>query len=252
MILNCVTCGIECVRTGQRQKYCKACAKSARAEYVARYQAENLEAIRAKNRARTDPEVNRARTKEWAAKNPERAKAQAAKTYAANKDRAIARATAWNAENLERRREISRESARRRRVENPAYFSEMKRKLRQEPRWRLNVAMSEGMRVALNSGKAGASWESIVGYTLGDLIAHLTALFSDGMSLSNYGDWHIDHKRPIASFNFSDASDSEFQQCWALDNLQPLWAIDNLRKNSFWDGKLHRRAIDADQRGSGA
>ena len=50
------------------------------------------------------------------------------------------------------------------------------------------------------------------------------------MNWNNYGKWHIDHVRPDRSFNYKSVKDKEFQECWALKNLQPLWAIDNLKK----------------------
>lgn len=65
-------------------------------------------------------------------------------------------------------------------------------------------------------------------FTIIELKNHLEKLFSDGMSWDNYGDWHIDHKKPCALFNQEDPL--QFSECWSLDNLQPLWAHDNLKK----------------------
>jgi hypothetical protein len=52
------------------------------------------------------------------------------------------------------------------------------------------------------------------------------------MTWENYGKWHIDHKRPIASFNFTSYEDPEFKECWALNNLQPMWAKENMSKGN--------------------
>jgi len=52
------------------------------------------------------------------------------------------------------------------------------------------------------------------------------------MTWANYGEWHIDHKRPISSFNIVSVDCKEFGECWALENLQPLWADENLRKSN--------------------
>jgi len=46
------------------------------------------------------------------------------------------------------------------------------------------------------------------------------------MSWENYGDWHIDHIRPLSSFNESD--DASIVN--SLNNLRPLWKEDNLKK----------------------
>lgn len=68
------------------------------------------------------------------------------------------------------------------------------------------------------------------GYDVSDLMDHLSRLFSDGMSWENWGEWHIDHIRPRASFQLSALGDEAFRECWALSNLQPLWASENIRK----------------------
>lgn len=72
----------------------------------------------------------------------------------------------------------------------------------------------------------------LLGYSLDDLIKHLENLFTDGMTWDNYGEWHVDHIKPISSFNFDSEDCAEFKQCWSLDNLQPLWAKDNLSKGA--------------------
>lgn len=71
-----------------------------------------------------------------------------------------------------------------------------------------------------------------MGYSLVDLMCHLEEKFEDGMSWSNFGEWHIDHIRPLASFNFTGTECREFKAAWALSNLQPLWALENMRKGS--------------------
>lgn len=244
----CHRCNCECERTGQRQKYCPACSKAIDSERRKAHREANLEAVRAKDRLRTDPEKNRQRTREWAAKNPERAKAQARNTYEKNKQRAIDRAAKWNAENVERRRQITNASARRRRAEEPEKFREAKRRRRAIPAVRLHDNISSYMWICLKKNKAGAPWESLVGFTLAELMAHLEAQFVDGMTWETYGKWHIDHKRPVVSFEFSSPTDEGFKQCWALSNLQPLWAADNIKKNSHWNGeRVFRRRTEVNQ-----
>lgn len=95
---------------------------------------------------------------------------------------------------------------------------------------RINMNFSRRMRKALNGLKDGMSWEMLVGYNLTELKQHLEGLFTSGMTWENYGEWHIDHIKPVSSFNF-DTINNEFNKCWSLDNLQPLWAKDNLSKS---------------------
>lgn len=97
---------------------------------------------------------------------------------------------------------------------------------------RLNARVGSLMWYSLKGMKAGLSWQSLVGYTLADLLDHLESQFQAGMTWENMGEWHIDHIIPRKCFSFSAISDAGFRECWSLSNLQPLWAIDNLRKGS--------------------
>lgn len=69
-----------------------------------------------------------------------------------------------------------------------------------------------------------------LGCTIPELIVHLESKFTPGMSWETYGlkGWHIDHVRPLATFNLEDTE--EFKQAMHYTNLQPLWARDNLTK----------------------
>ena len=100
------------------------------------------------------------------------------------------------------------------------------------PKHRLTNNIQRVVRKSLGDGKAGRHWESLVGYTIDDLRLHLESQFTNGMTWENYGEWHIDHIRPISDFNFTTPDDPEFKVCWSLWNLQPLWASDNIRKHN--------------------
>ena len=56
---------------------------------------------------------------------------------------------------------------------------------------------------------------------------------------ANYGQWHIDHRRPCASFDLSDPHQAN--ECFHHTNLQPLWAEDNQRKTSMVGGFIYHR-----------
>ncbi len=101
-----------------------------------------------------------------------------------------------------------------------------------DPKCALSHRISSGMWRSLNGSKNGHHWETLVSYTLEDLMTHLEKLFKPGMTFKNRGAWHIDHKIPVSAFNFTKPEDTDFKKCWALSNLQPLWAEENLKKSS--------------------
>jgi hypothetical protein len=81
--------------------------------------------------------------------------------------------------------------------------------------------------------KAWPTFQSF-GYSPDELRDHLTPMLKPGMTWENYGRvWHVDHKRPVASFDFTVADPLPvIRQCWALDNLQPLFAPENIAKGA--------------------
>lgn len=74
----------------------------------------------------------------------------------------------------------------------------------------------------------------LVGCAVPELLDHLSSKFAEGMTLDNYGDWHIDHMRPCASFDLTDPEQQK--ECFHYTNLQPLWAKDNLSKGARYNG----------------
>lgn len=105
---------------------------------------------------------------------------------------------------------------------------------------RLSSNIANKINQTLRYGKNGHHWQSLVGFTIQDLIRHLEKQFTGGMGWGNYGvfGWHIDHKIPIAAFNFESPEDIDFRRCWSLRNLQPLWALDNEIKGASISGSF--------------
>jgi hypothetical protein len=70
----------------------------------------------------------------------------------------------------------------------------------------------------------------LIGCSVEELKVYLLTMFKEGMNWDNYGEWHIDHIKPCASFNLSDPAQQK--ECFHYTNLQPLWAIDNIKKSN--------------------
>lgn len=111
-----------------------------------------------------------------------------------------------------------------------------RKKYRENIAFRINGSIRTSVGRSLKRNKRGMAWEKLTGYNVEKLMIHLESLFQPGMTWDNYGfyGWHIDHKRPVSSFNYTSPYDEEFKKCWALENLQPLWAGDNLSKGGKW------------------
>ena len=71
---------------------------------------------------------------------------------------------------------------------------------------------------------------SMVGCSVEFLRRYIEAKFEAGMTWDNYGEWHVDHIRPCASFDLSDKE--QVIQCFNWRNLQPMWASENSSKGS--------------------
>lgn len=99
-----------------------------------------------------------------------------------------------------------------------------------DPVFALNGNISAAIRKSLGGRKNGA-WEKLLGYTIQDLKVHLERQFLPGMTWKNKGEWEVDHRRPIASFSFTKATDPDFLACWSMHNLQPMWRDDNRAKS---------------------
>lgn len=108
-----------------------------------------------------------------------------------------------------------------------------KARLQASPSRRIRESVRARIWASLKGASDGALF-SRLGYSADDLVTHLESRFSPGMSWANYGKWHVDHIRPCASFDLTKSDD--FQQCWALANLQPLWAADNVKKGARYAG----------------
>ena len=76
--------------------------------------------------------------------------------------------------------------------------------------------------------------ESVLGYTMSQLMRHLESKFTGEMNWREVvrGRIHIDHVVPVSAFPEATKPGELFSLLWSLDNLQPLWAKDNLTKHA--------------------
>ena len=79
-----------------------------------------------------------------------------------------------------------------------------------------------------NTQKAGSAVKDL-GCSISELITHIESKFTNGMSWDNYGEWEIDHIKPLSKFDLT--STIEFAEACHYSNLQPLWEKENIRKS---------------------
>ena len=135
--------------------------------------------------------------------------------YLANRSHAIKQSQQYQAANRDKVKAYQREYRKKRYAKDPQY------RLACILRARLNGALK-------NTQKAGSAVKDL-GCPIEEFILFIASKFSDGMSWNNYGEWEIDHIRPISMFDLTNRED--FLRVCHFSNLQPLWKKDNIRKS---------------------
>lgn len=199
------------------QVYCKKCSR----EQMKKHHDSNREQINLKaiKYRELHPEKIKEAKRKYKEKHPDRVKAQRKKQHLLRKDKEREEIYRWRKANPKRMRELRRKS-------NHKIYKTEKGRIRQ--------LMATAIWESLKGNKAGRHWETLVGYTLQGLIAHLKGTIPDGYTWQDYldGKLHLDHIIPVAAFDFTKPEDNDFKRCWALENLQLLTAHENLRKGA--------------------
>lgn len=175
--------------------------------------------------------------------NPKEEKARIEKLKEEKKEKV----NAYRLKNAEKinalRREHYKENREKILLRNNKYAGENKEKINKQERNRrkadINYKITRNLRSRLygtiKKGHKSASTMQLLGCTIEHLMTHLESKFTQGMTFDNYGEWHIDHIRPCASFDLTDTKQQEV--CFNYTNLQPLWADDNLSKGDKYNNK---------------
>jgi len=100
---------------------------------------------------------------------------------------------------------------------------------------RLRTRLARALRKypATQGESVTASMKVLLGCTVSELVSYLESKFLPKMSWGNRKLWHVDHIRPLSSFDLTDAE--QRRVAFHYTNLQPLWARDNIRKGGRYD-----------------
>lgn len=178
--------------------------------------------------------------------NPHKARAYMAAYRAANPEKVAEAKKAARLKKLDEYKAKEARNYRKNRDKILAYSKEYRRKnwpmvlakntrykrerLRADPLYRMQYSMRCRIFQAFRAqGYAkGGKTSKLLGCDWDELMQHMAAQFQHGMTLDNYGEWHVDHIIPVSSAKDAD----ELTRLCHYSNLQPLWAADNLSKGS--------------------
>lgn len=97
----------------------------------------------------------------------------------------------------------------------------------------LKVRLRSRLHTAIKNKQKSGSAVKDLGCSIEELKKHLENQFKEGMTWENWGEWHIDHIKPLNKFNLEDRN--ELLKAVHYTNLQPLWAKDNLLKGGKFE-----------------
>jgi len=105
-------------------------------------------------------------------------------------------------------------------------------RLKTDVSFRLIRRLRNRVYYALKDFRKDCTTIELLGCSVERFKSHLESQFQNGMTWKNYGQWHVDHIRPCASFDLSDAI--QLKKCFHYSNTQPLWAKDNIKKKDSY------------------
>lgn len=162
----------------------------------------------------------------WCLCFPEKAKRRDKAGYQKYKDTYLKNSKKWRLANPDKCA-ISRKKW----IEaNPDKNKFSKQKYSRKPTARLRHSCRERVRRAIFGLKKVGHTHELLGCTYRFYKTFLEKQFVPGMSWANYGQWHIDHIKPISSFDLTTSVDQK--AAFHYTNTQPLWAEDNLAKGA--------------------
>lgn len=207
--------------SNQNKKYCRE-NKEKIAESKKRYRQKNIEIL---NKYQKEyRENNKEKTKEYNKKYRREHKKYYEKYYNQyyqdHKEQILKNNNQYRINNFEEFRE---------------YYNKWTRgKYKTDLKFNLNHKIKAAIAISLKGNKAGRSWETLVGYSLEDLIKRLKKTMPPYYCWKDFleGKLEVDHIIPLSVWNFNNSEQINFKRCWALKNLQLLPAEENLKKSN--------------------
>jgi phage-related minor tail protein len=193
---------------------CKSCAKAYRKQYrqdnkekLAKYQ---------KQHRQDNREKIAKRQKQYSQDNKEKIAKRMKRYRQANKGELAKYNKQYRQDNKEKIAKRRNKHAKKRKANDPVF--------------KMICNLRTGLWAAMSGTRKPKKTMELLGCSKEHLEHHLSAQFTDGMTLENYGEWQIDHIQPVDSFDHNEPE--QVAICWHYTNLQPMWAKDNKRKSN--------------------
>jgi hypothetical protein len=187
----------------------------------------------------TNRDKIKVQTKAWREVNKDKRKAYAK----ANKDKIFSYKKAWREDNKDKIkvrikawREVNKDKIK---VQTKNYCETNKDKIKiytnnkfkTDIQYKLGKNLRSRLRNAIQGNYKVGSAVKDLGCTIDELKTYLESKFKLSMTWDNYGyyGWHIDHIKPLASFDLTNRQ--QLLEACHYTNLQPLWANENLTKS---------------------
>lgn len=213
--------------------YCKECEKK-RKEI---YREKNKERLNedAKNWRRNNPEKYKKSIEKYLTKNPHMTSKERLKKYRENPDfveKQSVRRKEYYLKNIETERERRKQYYyNNKKIERDKNNEWKKNKIKTDSLERMKKNLRDRIRKFLTGENNSKRTFDIIGLDKENFKMYIESKFTEGMSWENYGEWHLDHIKPL----YLSESEEDLLLLNHYTNLQPLWAKDNLKKNRKYD-----------------
>jgi len=171
---------------------------------------------------------NKLLCKKWSLENPDRVKENSKRNRELNKEKNAEYGKQWRKKNKDKLKQKKIKWQEEFKVIHGVSHTTYRRQISIDERIKHNI------RVRINKAikginKAGSAVNEL-DCSLVFFKSYIKELFKPNMTWDNYGEWHIDHIKPLDSFDLSNSE--QFKKACHYTNLQPLWAEDNLSKGN--------------------
>jgi hypothetical protein len=113
----------------------------------------------------------------------------------------------------------------------------IKNRLKKDSLFRLIANLRYSVRFYCKAIRANKTTRTkdMLGLDLSTFKSYMESKFQDGMTWENYGQWHVDHIKPISLAR----NEKEIIELNHYTNLQPLWASENFKKSNKYEEAQH-------------